>query len=106
MVIRIFRKGSEIFSVNGEANTLAFPFGSRIERMEMSALDVRVYLAEPPEQYESVLEPSYAERVLVGSGKFIYAIKSYRTRTGVSLRDAKLKMDDLRAQLEREGERY
>ena len=107
MIVRIFRKGSEIFSVASvEGNALSFPYGTRVERIVTSHQDAQVFLAEPPAEEPGSPEPSYAERVLVGSGKFIYAIKSYRTRTGCGLRDAKLKMDELRERMEREGERY
>ena len=107
MMIRVYRKNEEVFSATGDGNVIEFPFGTRIARVESQGLTMRVHLAETPEAVDkAVLDVTYAERVLVGSGKFIYAIKSYRTRTGVSLRDAKLKMDDLRAQMEREGERY
>lgn len=107
MIVRVYRKGAEIFAVSTvESSALSFPYNTRIDRIESEQGLAKVFLAEAPAEQPGALEPLYAERVLVGSGKFIYAIKSYRTRTGVSLREAKEVMDKLRATLERDGERY
>lgn len=104
MKIIVYRKGNEIFTACAESNTLEFPSGTRIERVETSGYAaIRVYLAEMPlnDGGDRNIDVSYAERVLAQKGFKIEAIKSYRGRTGTSLIEAKRAIEEFIIAFER-----
>jgi hypothetical protein len=86
MIIRVIRKGTEIFAAGGNDTSLAFPAGTVLDSIELLNGDVRVILAE---KKPVDLGVSYVERELFAAGKKIQAIKCYRERTGLGLKESK-----------------
>ena len=96
--IRVRRNGAEIFAAAGNP-VLSFPSGTMLDCIEMNGADATVVLAEPNAKFErrsdgvfygsSDSAVTYAELMLMKHGLKIQAIKSYRGRTLLGLKESK-----------------
>lgn len=88
-MIIVRRDSKEIFSA-GNGSSITFPSGTVIDYIENRGEEVIVALGPSPLASRVV---SYAEVMLAEKGHRIQAIKSYRDRTGLGLKESKDAID-------------
>jgi hypothetical protein len=104
-MIKVRRNGKEIFNASGTRPNLSFPWNTRLDCIEQDGPDVTVVLTDvsPEDAIDKVIG---AERALIRHGHMIEAIKSYRERTGLGLKDSKTAIDTERASMIERGEYF
>lgn len=104
-MIKVRRNGKEIFNAGGSSISLNFPSNTRLDCIEQDGFTLTVVLKDaPPDlQGDAVI---MAERELIRRGHLIAAIKCYRERVGLGLKDAKDAVERERAAMIARGEYF